>query len=159
MDAARSWSWDRSLLLVLSACAGGILLATPQLITPYPDQAPWFESAALFPRLALGLAAVAGLVEVFMRRHAVQVGDSEELDSSAANLRQAVACLCLFGLYMLAVPLLGYLSSTVLFLLACGGVLQLGWRTTLRLTLPLSLIMWLVFVKVLKVYFGHGWWI
>jgi hypothetical protein len=33
----------------------------------------------------------------------------------------------------------------------------MSWRTTLGLSVLLSLAMWTVFVKVLKVYFGHGW--
>jgi hypothetical protein len=72
-------------------------------------------------------------------------------------MRQALGMLALFGLYMLAVPSMGYLSSTWLFLMASGAWLGLSWRTTLGLSVLLSLAMWTVFVKVLKVYFGHGW--
>jgi hypothetical protein len=85
------------------------------------------------------------------------LADSEELDSSTANMRQALGMLALFGLYMLAVPWMGYLSSTWLFLLVSGAWLGLSRRATLSLSVSLSLGMWLVFVKVLKVYFGHGW--
>jgi hypothetical protein len=52
---------------------------------------------------------------------------------------------------------MGYLSSTWLFLLVSGAWLGLSRRATLSLSVSLSLGMWLVFVKVLKVYFGHGW--
>jgi len=57
----------------------------------------------------------------------------------------------------LAVPWLGYLSSTLLFLVASSRLLGLTWRTTWALSLPLSLVMWWVFLKLLKVHFGHGW--
>ncbi|WP_233204756.1 tripartite tricarboxylate transporter TctB family protein [Limnohabitans sp. 15K] len=152
-----TWSWDKGLVLLLSLVAAAVLMATPQLITPYPAQAAWFESAAFFPRVTLGLACMAGLFELYQRRNALELADSDELDSSAANIRQALGMLALFGLYMLAVPWMGYLSSTWLFLTASGAWLGLSRRATLGLSVLLSLGMWVVFVKVLKVYFGHGW--
>lgn len=132
-------------------------MATPQLITPYPTQAPWFESAAFFPRVTLGLACIAGMVELYQRRRAVEVAESDELDSSSASMFQALGMLVLFGLYMLAVPWIGYLTSTLAFLMASGAWLGLSRRATLTLSVLLSLGMWWVFVKVLKVSFGHGW--
>ncbi len=155
--STRTWSWDKGLVLLVSLVAAAVLMATPQLITPYPAQAAWFESAAFFPRMALALVCIAGLFELYRRRSSVELADSDELDSSAANMRQALGMLALFGLYMLAVPWMGYLSSTWLFLMASGAWLSLNWRTTLGLSVLLSLGMWAVFVKVLKVYFGHGW--
>jgi hypothetical protein len=143
--------------MLVALLAAAVLMATPQLISPYPAQAAWFESAAFFPRVTLTLACIAGMFELYQRRCSVELADSDELDSSAANLRQALGMLALFGLYMLAVPWMGYLSSTWLFLMASGVWLNLSWRTTLSLSVLLSLGMWAVFVKVLKVYFGHGW--
>lgn len=153
----RGWSWDRVLLLLLACLAGGLTLASRALIVPFPLQAVWFESAAFFPMLALSLMAVAGIIEVFNRRHAIELKDSEELDSSQASMGLAWAILVLFGLYMLAVPWLGYLSSTVLFLVTSSRLLGFDWRTTWALGLPLALAMWWVFLKLLKVHFGHGW--
>ena len=156
-SSLRGWSWDRVLLLVLAALAGGLALASRSLIVPYPQAAAWFESAAFFPLLALGLMALAGLVEVFNRRQAMELKDSEELDSSQARMGLAWGMLALLGLYMLAVPWMGYLSSTLLFLVVSSRVLGFAWRTTWALSLPLALAMWWVFVKLLKVHFGHGW--
>ena len=153
----RGWSWDRQLLLVLALMAGNLVMASRQLIVPYPEAALWYESAAFFPLLALGLMALAGLVEVFNRRHALELKDSEELDSSQARMGLAWGMLGLLGLYMLAVPWMGYLSSTLLFLVVSSRVLGFAWRTTWALSLPLALAMWWVFVKLLKVHFGHGW--
>jgi hypothetical protein len=152
-----SWSWDKGLVLLVSVAAAAVMLATPQLITPYPAEAAWFESAAFFPRVTLVLACIAGLFELYQRRSAVEVAESDELDSSTANMRQALGMLALFGLYMLAVPWMGYLSSTWVFLVASGAWLGLSRRATFSLSVLFSLAMWLVFVKVLKVYFGHGW--
>jgi hypothetical protein len=144
-------------LLVLAMLAGGIALTSRSLIVPYPQAAAWFESAAFFPLLALGLMALAGVVEVFHRRRAIELKDSDELNSSQARMGLAWAMLGLFGLYMLAVPWLGYLSSTLLFLVTSSRVLGFAWRTTWALSLPLALAMWWVFSKLLKVHFGHGW--
>jgi len=152
-----TWSWDKGLVLLLALAAAAAMLATPQLISPFPAQAAWFESAAFFPRVTLALACAAGAVELYHRRHAIEVADSDELDSSTASMRQALGMLALFGLYMLAVPWLGYLSSTWLFLMASGAWLGLSRGATLGLSVLLSVAMWAVFVKVLKVYFGHGW--
>ncbi len=156
-SSLRGWSWDRVLLLVLALLAGGLALTSRSLIVPYPLAAAWFESAAFFPLLALGLMALAGVVEVFNRRRAIELKGSEELDSSQVRMGLAWGMLGLFSLYMLAVPRLGYLSSTVLFLLASSQLLGLTWRTTWALSLPLSLVMWWVFLKLLKVHLGHGW--
>jgi hypothetical protein len=151
-----TWSWDKGLVLLVSVTAATVMLATPQLITPFPANVAWFESAAFFPRATLALVCIAGLFELFQRRSAIELTDSDELDSSAANIHQALGMLALFGLYMLAVPWMGYLSSTWLFLMASGVWLDLGRRATFSLSVLLSSGMWLVFVKVLKVYFGHG---
>jgi hypothetical protein len=149
--------WDWWLLLVLALAAAGLLMATPSLIQPFSEQTAWYESPAMFPRMALLLALLGGLTECLLRRDAVKPGDSEELDSSEASMPYALAMVALFALYMVAVPWMGYLSSTVLFLLASGRLLGLPWRLTLMLSCAVSMAMWGVFVQVLHVYFGHGW--
>jgi hypothetical protein len=60
-------------LLVLALLAGGLALASRSLIVPYPHAVAWFESTAFFPLLALGLMALAGVVEVFHRRRAIEL--------------------------------------------------------------------------------------
>jgi len=152
-----NWSWDKGLVLMLALTAASAFLVTPLLITPYPAQAPWFESTAFFPRCALAIAFVAGIFELHQRRHTVELTESEELDSSHANMPLAITMLVYFGLYMLAVPWMGYLCSTGLFLMASGVRLGLGKRITLSISIVFSITLWLVFVKVLKVYFGQGW--
>lgn len=152
-----SWPWDRWLLLALSCAALCIWQLSPLLIQPYPHNANWFESTALFPRLSLLIVAVAGLIEIYQRRHQMASGESEELDSSAANIQDAISMVVAFALYMLAVPFLGYLISTLLFLSVGCWLLQFDFRTSMLLAITLSVTMWVVFVKVLKVYFGHAW--
>ena len=151
------WSWDRFFLLALSFIAVCVWYFSTQLIQPYPHNANWFESAALFPKLSLLIVAVAGLIEIYQRRHQMASGESEELDSSAANIQDAIPMVVAFALYMLAVPFLGYLISTLLFLSVGCWLLQFDFRTSMLLAITLSVTMWVVFVKVLKVYFGHAW--
>jgi hypothetical protein len=151
------WSWDRFFLLALSFIAVCVWYFSTQLIQPYPHNANWFESTALFPKLSLLIVAVAGLIEIYQRRHQMAAGESEELDSSAANIQDAISMVVAFALYMLAVPFLGYLISTLLFLSVGCWLLQFDFRTSMLLAITLSVTMWVVFVKVLKVYFGHAW--
>ena len=151
------WSWDRFFLLALSFIAVYVWYFSTQLIQPYPHNANWFESTALFPRLSLLIVAVAGLIEIYQRRHQMASGESEELDSSAANIQDAISMVVAFALYMLAVPFLGYLISTLLFLSVGCWLLRFDFRTSMLLAITLSVTMWVVFVKVLKVYFGHAW--
>ncbi|MFY8014855.1 MAG: tripartite tricarboxylate transporter TctB family protein [Limnohabitans sp.] len=151
------WSWDRFFLVALSFIAVCVWYFSTQLIQPYPHNANWFESTALFPKLSLLIVAVAGLIEIYQRRHKMAAGESEELDSSAANIQDAISMVVAFALYMLAVPFLGYLISTLLFLSVGCWLLQFDFRTSMLLAITLSVTMWVVFVKVLKVYFGHAW--
>ena len=152
-----SWPWDKWLLLALSCAALWIWQLSPLLIQPYPHNANWFESAALFPQLSLLIVAVCGLFEIYQRRHQIESGESEELDSSAVDIRDAIAMLVAFGIYMLAVPVVGYLVSTLAFLLVGCWLLKFERRTSLLLAFSLSFIMWVIFVQILKVYFGHSW--
>jgi Tripartite tricarboxylate transporter TctB family len=147
------------LLLAIIALAMAALLATPQLIAPFPSQAPWFESAASFPRMALLIVGFAGVVEIFLRLRSAtsKASGSDELDSSSANIKLAASALALFCLYAFAVPVLGFLVSTFAFLIACGLLLRLPLTHIFLLATPLSLTLWFVFVKILKVSFGHGW--
>jgi cytochrome b561 len=148
-----------TLLIAIIALAIAALLATPQLIQPFPLNAPWYESAASFPRAALLLLALAGLVEIALRvkNKTIKQSGSDELDSSAASFKLASGALGLFILYAIAVPLLGFLTSTLAFLAACGLMLKLPIKQVLLLSLPLSASLWFVFVKILEVSFGHGW--
>jgi hypothetical protein len=154
--AGRGGRLDTLLLLALAGVAAVALLATPGLIVPFPAQAPWYESSALFPRVALALVVVGALAELLLRRQVLKVADSDELDSSQARLPLALAMLALFIGYALAVPVLGLAVSTALYIGLCGAVLRLPWRLTLAIAVTMSLGLWVVFVKLLKVAFGHG---
>jgi hypothetical protein len=147
---------ERALLAALALAALGLFLGTPGLIVPWKAQLPWYESAAFFPRLGLVIVALGAVAELLVRARSRQRFQSEELDSSAAQLPKAAGSVLLFALYALAVPVLGFGTSTALFLLTCGRLVGLSWRTTVALALPLAALLWLVFVLGLKVAFGHG---
>ncbi len=154
---ARGRNTDQLLLITLAVTAAALFAATPALIVPYPHNAPWYESSALFPRLTLGLALLGGLGEMLVRRRGgSDRGGSEELDSSSANLRQAAMVVVLFMAYLWAIPWLGYATCSFLFICLTGMFLGLRLRETLVLAVLMSAGMWLVFVRVLKVAFGHG---
>lgn len=143
-------------LALLAVLALALWWATPQLVVPYRPQLPWWESAAFFPRAALVLVALAALAEGLQRWRGAARGASDELDAQTVNVPRALAALALFTAYALAVPVLGFATSSALFLLATGRAVGLGWRQALTVSLPLALLLWAVFVKGLKVSFGHG---
>jgi Tripartite tricarboxylate transporter TctB family len=152
-----TWTLGRVVLVTLGMLFIGMLLATPVLIKPFPLNAPWYESAAMFPRVALVLAALGAALELVLRRKNLKVGDSDELDSSSANLGIALWIIGAFASYCVLAPLLGYLTSTLLFLLVGARVVGLPWKTTLMISVSISMVMWAVFKLALKVAFGHGW--
>lgn len=147
---------DRILLVGLAAVAAALLAATPSLIKPFPQDVPWFESTAMFPRIALGLIVAGAIAEVAMRRRGHVGVEDEELDASASRPWQAAAAVALFLAYSFAVPLLGFMTSTALFAVVTARLSGLPWRVALALALPLAVVLWVVFVQLLKVAFGAG---
>lgn len=143
-------------LAVLAVAAVGLWWATPLLIVPFKPEQPWYESAATFPRLALLVVLVGAVVEAGKRWRGTARGAADELDSSTASLPRLAAALALFVGYAVAVPVLGFGVSSALFLAAAGRAVGLGWRAALLLALPMAVVLWLLFVRLLKVAFGHG---
>jgi uncharacterized membrane protein YGL010W len=103
------------------------------------------------------LALAGATVEWLLRRKDLKLGDSDELDSSEANIALALKGVAAFIGYCLLMPVLGYLSSTFLFLLVSCRLVGLPWKTTALLSVSVSVAMWAVFQVGLKVAFGHGW--
>lgn len=143
-------------LAVLALAAGGVAMATPWLIVPFKAEVPWYESAATFPRAALLLVVFGAGVEFFRRRRGALAPQGEELDSSTAQLGLGAAVLALFAGYALLTPWLGFGVSSAAFLLLAGRLVGLPWRTAALLALPTAVLLWIVFVRMLKVAFGHG---
>lgn len=146
-----------SVLLLLGGAATLLWVATPWLIQPYPQDVEWFASPGLFPRAALGIMALASFGEILRHRRGISGANADELDAHAVDPLMAVQLLLAFALYAAAVPALGYLVSSLLFLASCGRIVRLSWRTSLILSGVLAFVMWLVFAYFLEVAFGHGW--
>ncbi|MGD9946001.1 MAG: tripartite tricarboxylate transporter TctB family protein [Burkholderiaceae bacterium] len=146
----------RALLILLVLVATATALATPSLITPWPQDVAWYESPGTFPRFALALVVIGALAELLMRRGAERDADSDEMDASASRPGMMLAAAGLFIAYSLATPVLGFLSSTLLFALITARAAGLPWRTSAMLAVPLAVLLWVVFAKVLSIAFG-GW--
>lgn len=146
---------QRVLLAVLAVVAAAAAVATPWLIKPYTGAAPWYESTAMFPRVALALVVLGALGGLLRRAPAVEE-ETEELDASTSRPARVGAVAALFVGYALLTPVLGFLPATALFALAAGLTVGLAVRTALALALPLALVLWLVFARALNVAFG-GW--
>jgi hypothetical protein len=144
-------------LVLLSALCAALVGATHWLIVPWRAAVPWYESAATFPRAMLACVSFAALLEAARRLRGGAVVTSEELDSGAARLPRAALVLALFVAYALAVPVLGFGFSTIVFVALAARAAGLSWRAGFMLALPLGLALWAVFVPGLKVAFGHGW--
>lgn len=143
-------------LAVLAALAVGLWWATPTLIMPYRAEQAWYESAGTFPRLALSIIVLAGAVGALKRWRGKSRSVSDELDSTTASMPRVAMALALFVGYVLAVPVLGFAVASALFLAFTARAVGLSWRTAWLLGLPMALTLWLLFVRVLKVSFGHG---
>lgn len=145
---------DVVVLGAIAVLAAAALAATPWLIKPYRASAPWYDSAAMFPRFALVLVLAGAFGEWLMRRRGKPEVESEELDAGQSRPALMGLVLVLFLAYSWLTPLLGFLAATAAFLLAAARVLGLTWRTSLALAVPLALVQSLVFEKLLKVAFG-----
>lgn len=138
----------------IAALAAAALVGTPWLINPFPASAPWYDSAAMFPRFALVLVLAGAFGEWLMRRRGVRQVESEELDAGQSRPAAMALALVLFLAYAWITPLVGFLPATALFLLTAAKGLGLAWRTAFAVTVPLALVLSLVFEKALKVAFG-----
>lgn len=153
-DSARYWRL--SVLFLLAAGAMVLWLATPWLIKPYPLEVPWYASPALFPRFALAVIAFAAVWELVRHRRGARSDGSDELDADNVDAGLAVRVILAFAGYAGLVPVLGFLTSSLLFLVICARLVGLGWRANLMLAIPLALSIWGVFVHLLGVSFGRG---
>ena len=132
----------------------GLWLATPQLITNYRADAPFFESPGFFPRLALGVAILAGLWhlgEAWLGR--VREEGADEIEIGQSRPLTAFIGMILLGAYILAAPYIGYAASTAIFIIAAARISGLGWAPSFGLSLATTAILYAIYVVGLKVWF------
>lgn len=149
-----SFRW--ACMLTLAVLALLVLIFSRRLIVPFPVNVPWYESPVMFPALGLALLLVGACAQGFSRRELGEVAKGEELDSTAADLGRAARVVLLFVAYALVTPWLGFATSSLAFVIATGRVTGLPWTTCVALGVPLAVGMWLLFVVLLKLSFGHG---
>ncbi len=143
-------------MLVLVILALALLISSHWLIVPFPINVAWYESPAMFPALGLVLVLVGAAAQWFSRLESQDCAGGEELDSSAAQLGHAARVVLLFAAYAVITPWVGFATTSLAFIVTAGRVIGLPWKTCLGLGIPLAAGMWLVFVMLLKLSFGHG---
>ena len=112
-----------------------------------------------YPRIVLGLTALLSLwlliADFYTPKQAIE---KEELNYKLVALMFAA-----FGLYCALMPLLGFRVSTVLYVAACGALLEppvgwKGWARVLAVALLTSFLTHLVFERYLSVLLPRGSW-
>jgi len=115
-----------------------------------------------YPRIVLGVTAVLGLWllvgELLAGRRAAAAPATARPDHASVLIHFAV-----FGLYVAALPHLGFRISTLIYVAAANALLAppAGWRGWLRVALLAfitTLVAWLVFEKQLSVLLPRGRW-
>jgi len=144
--------------LVLTAVAVvlcvGLYLATPELITNYRAEAPFFESPGFFPRLALGVAILAGLWHLGEGWvHHIREMGADEIEIGKSRPIIAFVGMALFAGLILVVPYLGYAASSALFIVMASRISGLSWSLGISLSATTTAVLYAIFVIGLKIWF------
>ena len=132
--------------------AAVLLPLVPRLIIGIHPGVPYYRSPALFPSIALALIAICGALHCvrLLRGAALATDDIEE---PAAHWRVVVLAFLGYAAYAVAVPVVGYLPATGLFLFILGRLAGLGWRLPAMVAIALTAVLYLVFVVLFQVWF------
>lgn len=137
----------------LLALGAAILLPlTPRLIVGMPQDVAYYRSPALFPSIALALVAIAAAVHCVRLLRGASLS-TDDIDEPAAHWRVVVLAFVAYVLYVLAVPLVGYVAATAVFLLGLGTLSGLGWRLPAAIGVSVTAALYLIFVVGFKVWF------
>lgn len=125
---AASRRWEAGVALVLLAAAGSLFLAVPHLVSGWAFVMPGTTNNSLqpsfFPRLMLillGCAALGVLATSRLRRQAIPL-----VETTAPEWAQLGKIIALVLAYFLALFMVGFVPSSVLFVLATAHVV--GFR-------------------------------
>lgn len=145
-------------VLLAAVLAGCALLALRLPATP-PGE-PWHGSPAMFPALALVLAAGCALAVVWqrLRRPAPAAGPTaaddvpdDEVDATDSDPRRAGLGALLLLLYPAAITAVGFAPATLVFVVAGTRVCGLPWRRGLVVGGVLAATLHAVFVGLFHV--------
>ncbi|MBM3395257.1 MAG: tripartite tricarboxylate transporter TctB family protein [Betaproteobacteria bacterium] len=145
----------RWLIAALVGLAAMSFVMTPQWIRPWPSGARWWESPGFFPRIALALVVLFGLIELIRLWRGGTIIQSNESDASDSKPAIAIAVAVIVALQIALLPLLGFLASTFLASVAIARVGRLAWMHALGVGAGIALLLWAVFVQLLQVAFPH----
>ena len=144
-----------SFSLSIVAVAGVFLFFISDLV-PYSGSDPYFRQPRFFPIVNLVALIGFGLALVLKYATGAALPVDEELSGSQPQFRVLVPLALIFAGYIFAVPLIGYLSSTLIFGCAALAVgRHLNWMTGSAL-IVLGVILYLVFVAYLDVWFPEA---
>lgn len=135
--------WEGSVLLLFS-----VALLAHSLYSHYTGlPVSWQMSPYLFPALVGGGLLFPGLRIMFSPKER-----GEKTEERRGSIQGVLPMVCGTGVYLLLLPVLGFLPSTVLFLIGTLGLLgKRNWRQTLFLSVLLPVVLHGLFSGLLHV--------
>ena len=120
-----------------------------------------------YPRIVLGLSATLGIallvLDLLRSRRRRFSGDAKPADSAPPNHVAVALHFGVFGLYVVALPYLGFRIATVLYVAAANALLEpprglKGWARVAALALLTTIAAYVVFERYLLVLLPRGRW-
>ncbi len=120
-----------------------------------------------YPRIVLGLTAALGItllvLELLRPRRRVSPGDGKPAASAQPDHLAVVIHFGVFGLYVVALPYVGFRLATVLYVAAANALLApprglKGWARVAALALLTTIAAYVVFERYLLVLLPRGRW-
>jgi len=144
-----------ALLLALGLAAAGLAWWREDLVAINDPDAPFYRSPDFFPGLTLTIAAIGALVMALRHLRRGPAAADDALPRSRPRAPRVLAVAALFGLYIGAVPWLGYPLATLAFSALALALVQAPRRSVLILPPLIAAVLWLVFAVLLGVWFAE----
>lgn len=135
----------------------GLALATFLLVRSFPPGPPDLPGPGMFPLLMAALGAVLGLVLMVAALRRREPGTASPVDADSPRWR-IPAVLAGTVAYVLLMPVLGFVSASVLYL--TGLILILGYPHKARAAAVAFIVAWAIqgiFAGVMNVPLPAGW--
>lgn len=150
LEKGRRWALGVFLLLL---GAGAIALSGMMKVSGFTDSHD--PGPAALPRLAGGVLAIGGLVEIvhyFVRRRSQQGAGATSLDA----VKSGVTILVQVIAYVALLPLLGFSLATCAFTTALLRWFGAGWKMSAGVSVALVLVINILFSQVFEVILPSG---